>query len=239
MFRSVVVIFALVLGLAACGGAITTTRIVTSPSVQLPGGAMSLALNGATSAQFTVSEAGYTGSFTATSSNTAVATVTPMTVQSASDARSTQAAHTEAGNTVGATFTITALQNGTTTITVSDQNGGTSQFTVTVTGISPSPSPSPTATPLVMASPTALAFGAAGQTQSVALTESGYSGTFSAGSSNAAVATVAPASSTAFTVTAVAAGTATLTFTDSHNNMTTVGVSVTTSSGSISDRARQ
>ena len=246
MFRwfPAVVTLVLALGLAACGDGVTTMRIANLPSVQLPGGATSLAISGATSTQFSVSESGYSGSFTATSSNTAVATVAPMTVQSASDARSTQSVHTEAGNQGGATFTITTLENGTTTITVSDQNGDSSQFTVTVTGISPSPSPSPSATatataaPLVIASPTAMTFNAAGQTQPVSLTESGYSGSFSSSSSNTAIATVSPATSTAFTVTAVGAGTVTLTFTDTHNNMTTVAVTVTTSSGSISGRAR-
>jgi len=235
-------ILALAFGIVACAGGITTTR-VAAPVLQLPGNATSLAISGATTAQFSVSEPGYNGTFTATSSNTAVATVTPMTIQSSSDTRAAESERTVASDSGGATFTIETFENGTTTITVSDQNGGSSQFIVTVTGASPAPSASPTAsptaTPLVVASPAALNFTATGQTGTVAVSENAYSGSFAAASSNTGVATVSPASGTSFTISAVAAGTASVTFTDSNQNSSSVSVTVTTSSGSITSRTRQ
>jgi hypothetical protein len=70
---------------------------------------------GAVAAQtFTVSETGFTGSFTATSSNTSVATVSGPT-----------------GTTP--TFTVTPVSGGSATITVADTQGQKASVTVTVT----------------------------------------------------------------------------------------------------------
>jgi hypothetical protein len=84
----------------------------------------------------------------------------------------------------------------------------------------------------VTALPSSLSFTATGQTQSVSVNEAGYGGTFTATSSNAAVAAVAPASGIAngasVTITAgSSSGTATITLTDSANNSATVSVTNT------------
>lgn len=80
---------------------------------------------------------------------------------------------------------------------------------------------------------TSLTFDAANQTASVTVSESGYTGTFSAQSNGAAVATVGPASGTTFTVTAVGAGNASITFTDAAGRSAHLSVTVTISSGVI------
>jgi hypothetical protein len=81
---------------------------------------------------------------------------------------------------------------------------------------------------------TSLALDAANQTAVVAVSETGYSGTFTAQSSASGVATVTPGSGTSFTVTAISAGTATIAFTDSYGNVAQLTVSVTTTGGVIS-----
>jgi hypothetical protein len=132
--------FAFASTLAACSGnAVTNVPIapiasiepiapnVATPSVVLPGGATALSLAGVVGAQFSVSESGYTGTFIASSSNTAVATVSPASVQSAG-VRVRPAA---AGGS--ATFTVTPVGNGTASISVSDSSGKTSIVPVIVT----------------------------------------------------------------------------------------------------------
>jgi hypothetical protein len=83
--------FAFLFALSACGGGVNTTPIPTR-AIQSSNGATSFAL-GATSAsiQLAVTEAGYHGAFSASSSNVAVATVSPATLQSAAGARVAQA----------------------------------------------------------------------------------------------------------------------------------------------------
>ncbi len=88
--------------------------------------------------------------------------------------------------------------------------------------------------PPVLVNPTSLSFTAVGQTQTIFAQETLYSNPFTASTSNAAVATVAPASTYGgFTVTAVKAGTATITVSDSNSHKATVSVGVTTTSGGI------
>ena len=78
---------------------------------------------------FSVSETGYSGTFTATSSNTSVATVAIST--SSSQARKAQ--------DTTASFVVTAVSGGTTTITVSDQNGHSASVPVTVSSLTFTP----------------------------------------------------------------------------------------------------
>lgn len=78
---------------------------------------------------FSVSESGYSGTFTATSSNTSVATVASST--SPSQARKAQ--------DTTATFVVTAVSGGTATITVSDQNGHSASIPVSVSSITFTP----------------------------------------------------------------------------------------------------
>ena len=81
---------------------------------------------------------------------------------------------------------------------------------------------------------TALALDAANQTAVVTVSETGYSGTFTAQSSATAVATVSPASGTSFTVTAIGAGTATVSFVDASGNVAQLTVTVTITGGVVS-----
>jgi hypothetical protein len=81
---------------------------------------------------------------------------------------------------------------------------------------------------------TSLALDAANQTAVIAVSETGYSGTFTAQSSASGVATVTPGSGISFTVTAITAGTATIDFTDSFGNVAQLTVSVTVTGGVIS-----
>lgn len=69
---------------------------------------------------FSVSEAGYNGSFSAQSSNSSVATVVPI-------------------DTRNDTFSVTPVAGGTATITVSDTIGDTVTISVTVTGATLTP----------------------------------------------------------------------------------------------------
>jgi virginiamycin B lyase len=79
------------------------------------------------------------------------------------------------------------------------------------------------------ATPSTIDFTAAGQTQSFAVSEVGYSGLFSVSGCPSQVSTVSPDDeSTSFTVTAVAAGSCTLTVSDSQFNSTPIAVTVTT-----------
>lgn len=100
------------------------------------------------------------------------------------------------------------------------------------------PTPRPGTTPTITlqsgVAGTSLSLDAANQTAIVTVSETGYTGTFTAQSSATGVATVSPASGTSFTLTAIAAGTATVTFTDSYGNPAQLTVTVTTSGGVIS-----
>jgi hypothetical protein len=100
------------------------------------------------------------------------------------------------------------------------------------------PTPRPGTTP-VLTLPgnvigTSLAFDAVNQTATVAVSEPGYTGTFTAQSNATGVATVSPASGTSFTLTAITAGTAAVAFTDSYGNVAQLIVTVTISGGVIS-----
>jgi hypothetical protein len=89
-------------------------------------------------------------------------------------------------------------------------------------------------TSTVVLSPSTVAFTAANQTKSLTVAETGYSGTFTARSSNTAVATVSPSSGTGpFTVTAVGSGSAKITFSANNGTTGTASVGVTITTGTI------
>jgi len=96
----------------------------------------------------------------------------------------------------------------------------------------PTPAPTPTLGPVVV-TPALVPLGHVGQTATIGVSESGYSGSFTAQSANPAIASVSPASGTSFTVTAVLGGTTTITFSDTAGNQGSATVSVTTAQGAI------
>jgi hypothetical protein len=230
---SLAIVFAGVL--AACGGGgYTTQRIDTGGElvISLPGGGSTLSIVQPATAQFSVSESGYTGAFTVSSANPAIAIIGVASVFNA--ARRSGDAHAMSAAQNSVTFTVAGTGNGTTSITVGDTLGHSAAFKVIVSGFAPGPSPTPIVTP-VITMPDAIAFTAVAQAQGVAVSEAGYSGTFTATSDNSAVASVAPAAgSGSFIVTAVSAGSANITFKDANNATATVTVTVTTGSGSVS-----
>lgn len=78
---------------------------------------------------FTVSEAGYTGSFHGASADTTIATIALVNeIQQSRAAQSSRIAQLTV-----ATFQVTAVGSGTTTITISDSNGNSFPLPVTVT----------------------------------------------------------------------------------------------------------
>jgi len=153
---------------------------------------------------FTVTEAGYTGTLTASSACTSIATVAPATATGSS-----------------ATFTITPVAAGTCAVTVHDNLGNSAIVTATV------------ANPLTV-TPTSVALPTNGTVSSTfTVAESGYTGTFTVGGASgcANFATVSPASgsgpSAVFTVTRIGAnsGSCALTVTDSQSQILTLNVS--------------
>jgi hypothetical protein len=243
-----VVLVALMLG--GCGGGGVSSTPNTTPVIVPASGSTSIALGAAASStQLTVSETGYHGTFTATSSNAAVATVSPASLQTSSTARTAQA-RVESNADGSATFTIIAVQNGTTTIIIVDDAGRSATFTITVTGLagpsaspspssspsaspsptaspSPSPSPVPTASPGPLSiSPGTLTFNGTAQVQTVQVTDPGTTAFTVSGCSG--VATLGAPATGSFTVTSVAAGSCTVTVSDAFGHQVTVNVGVTT-----------
>src|SRR5579872_5533889 len=127
---------------------------ISGPNGAITGGQVSVASG--TTSSFTATEPNYTGTFSATSSNTAVATIA---VAPASLHRRTgERVHADAPAQTATSFVITAVAPGMATITVTDQNGKSSTFGVTVTaatpGASPTPTPGVTPTPAPGVTPT-------------------------------------------------------------------------------------
>jgi hypothetical protein len=96
---------------------------------------------------------------------------------------------------------------------------------------------------LLSVNPNTLTFITTGQAaaQSSTATEGGYTGTFSASSTNCAnIATISPASGSTgtFSVTPVGNGLCTFTVSDANNNTATISVSVTISGGTIKSTTR-
>jgi len=139
------------------------------------------------------SESGYGGVFTASSSNTAIATVTM--------------------NGDGVTVQVTPHAAGFCTITVQDASAHTATIAVNV------------ASGTIVVNPTTLTFASPSGTQNVAISETGYLGTFSANSSNLGVVSVSVTGNT-LSVIAVGFGSATVTVSDLNSNTATVTVTV-------------
>jgi hypothetical protein len=217
MTRRIVAVLTVALVLSACGGGVDTSPLPgAAPAIQLPAGGTSLTLSaGSTTAQLSVSEAGYSGTYTAMSSNTAVAIVAPGSVQSSAASRALQAKVTS-GSQGSATFTVSAVQNGSATITITDDNGHSTSFSVVVSGIASGP---------VSLLPVSLTFTGSAQTRSVTITDPGAQ-TFTV-SGCSGIATLGPVANGAFTITSVAAGSCTVTVSDGFHQAT-VAVSVTT-----------
>jgi hypothetical protein len=95
-----------------------------------------------------------------------------------------------------------------------------------ITLSTPSPSPSPSSSPALNVAPASLALGQVGQTATFVASENGFSGAFTATSSNNGIATVSGSGPT-FTVTAVAAGASSIAVSDGTHSAS-VGVTVTT-----------
>lgn len=202
--------------LAGCGGGVNTVPV--GPVIQSTTGVTSFALSGTvTSTELSVTEPGYAGSFTATSTNPAVATVTGITQQGSADERAAQTrAHV---TSIIVSFTITAVGNGSTTVIVTDNQGNTTSFPVVVSGLPASPGP-------LTASPASLTFNGTAQTQSVSVTDPGTTNIAVSGCSG--IATLGALMNGAFTVTAVAAGACTISVSDPFGHQSTVAVGVTT-----------
>jgi hypothetical protein len=101
--------------------------------------------------------------------------------------------------------------------------------------VNTSPSSPPSSS--IVLNPATVSFTAAGQAQSVGVSESGYSGTFAESDTCSGMATIASASG-GFAVTAAAAGTCYATISDTSGNTTKLGVTVTTTGFTISSHSR-
>ncbi len=163
------------------------------------------ALGPTNSQPFTASEANYSGSIAASSSNLAVAAVSP-----ASGSGPTQ------------TFTVTPVGPGSATIAVSDDHGGTQSVSVTVTP--------PGA---LTVKPASLTFSNTGDgnDQTFAASETNYAGPINASTADATVATVTPASgigpNQTFIVKPIGPGHTTVSVTDNHGGSASVSITVT------------
>jgi hypothetical protein len=109
-----------------------------APSGTLTPSTTTVSFNGSSNSPqtFTISETGYSGTFTAVSANTSVATVAETSSTSSSSSR-VQSVRIEATTT--ATFSVTPIGGGGTTITVSDTLGHSVQIPVSVTGVTVTP----------------------------------------------------------------------------------------------------
>ena len=153
----------------------------------------SLTFLGTTNNQnFTASDPSYTGALTAMSGDITVATVSP-------------ASH----GGPQATFTVTPVASGNTSITVSDTLGGSATVNVSVS------------TGGLTVNPTSLTLTVGGSTQTFTGSEANYTGRISASSNDTGKATVSPAfgpgpGPVLFTVTPVSAGNPAIAVTDNH-----------------------
>ena len=153
---------------------------------------------------FTVTEAGYAGTFTEVDTCAGVASVSPATATGPS-----------------AIFTVTPSASGSCSVTIKDGGGQTAGIAVS--------SAIPNAPMVSLAQLTFIAAGAA-NAQTFTVTEAGYAGVFAETDSCAGIATVASASpngpSATFTVTPSATGSCSVTLKDSTNQSVGVGVGV-------------
>ncbi|HEX8807150.1 MAG TPA: hypothetical protein VF741_09375 [Candidatus Aquilonibacter sp.] len=98
-------------------------------------------------------------------------------------------------------------------------------------------SPSSPPSSAIVLNPTTVSFTATGQSQNVGVSETGYSGSFAETDTCSGIATIASASG-GFSVTAGNAGTCFATIADANGNNAKLGVTVTTTSFSVSSRKR-
>ncbi len=197
-----------------------TVNFPSSAAPALTASPTSLTLTGAgATGGFTASETGYAGTITAANGTPTCAGIATFSPAS--------------GTGPVATFVVTAVAAGICQIKVTDANGQAAAVLVTVNTASSSGSALTTST-------SSLAFTVAGSAQTFTANESGYSGPLTAANGSpscAGIATFSPASGTGpgvtFTVTAVAAGTCTIVVSDNHGGSASVGIIVTTTSGTI------
>jgi hypothetical protein len=120
---------ALLVATAGCGSSSTPKP----PGITVS--SLTLSFSSPAAQNFTVSEPGYTGTFTATSSDTNVVTVAP-----AASAVSTQQSHRRPqAHDTRETFTVTPINGGAAAITVSDGAGRSTSVSVSVTGVTFTP----------------------------------------------------------------------------------------------------
>ena len=174
-----------------------------------------------------VSQPGFLGPYTITSSNGSVLSL-------AQKLTSTQRGPASSGGpqtiiSPNGQAYVTAVGQGSASISVNGMGGLTvspsSLQSISIGGGVPGS---------LVAAPNAFAFTALAQSATFTLSETGYPGPWSATSSNPAAVTVSPSSGSGpFTVTAVAAGSATISVTDGQTNTISVPAGVTVTSGSI------
>jgi hypothetical protein len=182
------------------GASTTVTVTVSTGALTVNPPSLTFTVGGA-GQSFDASEADYTGLISAASSNTSRATVSPAS---------------GSGPLVHFTVAPAASSGVDTTIGVSDTHGGLTFVDITITGpLTPTPS--------------GLTFAGTTAPQTVNVSDPNYSGTISASSTNAGVATVNSSStgpSGSFSVTPVSMGSATINFSDVNGGATSVDVTV-------------
>jgi hypothetical protein len=166
----------------------------------------SLSFSSGASQTITVQEPNYTGSLTASSGNTTVATVSP-----------------SSANGPTATFTVQPIGGGTTTISVTDSLGNTATVNVSVNGGVIVIDQVPTATP------TSLTFDTSAS-QTFSVHEKEYYGALTESDNCSGIASTSPSSASGptatFTVTPVNGGNCTVSVSDDQGNSANVGISI-------------
>jgi hypothetical protein len=111
------------------------------------------------------------------------------------------------------------------------------------TPATPLPTPSPTSTPFPVLASSALTFTGIGVSQSLGVTETGYTNAFSESDTCSGIATVSTTSangpSATYSVTSVATGACAITISDNANHAVTAQVDVTTSNLNLQSGARR
>lgn len=236
--------------LAACssgsssGPGTTTPPAAPALTVNLIGSLQSVGQT----AVLQVSQQGYLGPFTITSSNGAVL---GLQQKLQSTQRAPKAAGPQTIISPNGQAYVSALSPGSASLTFNGYGGliavPTQLQNITVGTATPSPSPTtaPTPTPVPTPTPTptpnplavapsslALTGTGASNAQTLVVTETGYTGTFTESDTCSTIATVTPSSgagpSFTFTVTGVNAGTCTATFADTNGQHVTANIGVTT-----------
>jgi hypothetical protein len=182
------------------GGSATVTISVSSGGLEINPTSLTFTVGGAQQT-FQASEADYTGTIFAASSDPTLATVLPPS----------------GGGPGPVTFTVNAVKAGNPTIAVTDDHGGSRFVDVTVTG------------PITVGPPSSLTFNGTTTPQTLSVSDPNYVGSISANSSNVGVATVdSPLTgpNATFSVTPVSEGTATITFADANLGSATANITV-------------